>query len=158
MRTALLLLLCSVAALAQKPCQDPKYRELDFWIGDWNATQKDQKVGTSVVVPISSGCGISENWSSMQTAYTGKSITYYDPETKRWRQTWVGAGGDVSQFTGELKGNTMRFEGYTHSPGGRKVLRRMTLTPVSEGVRHFSEQSADGGKTWNETYDMLYTK
>ena len=45
---------------------------------------------------------IYENYSQAD-GYSGKSFNFYDQALKKWRQTWVDAGGNVTDLVGELK-------------------------------------------------------
>jgi hypothetical protein len=63
----------------------------------------------------------------------------------------------MSEFSGELRDGAMHFEGESHTAGGKKVFRRMILTPGKNSVRQYSEASADG-KTWKFLYDLTYDR
>jgi hypothetical protein len=82
---------------------------------------------------------------------------FYDPKLRRWRQTWVDASGNVSEFSGEFRDGAMQFEGETHMADGGTILRRMTLLRLEDGrIRQSSERSADGGASWAPFYDLEY--
>lgn len=43
--------------------------------------------------------------------------------------------------------------------GGKKSLARMTFSKLPNGdVRQFGENSADDGKTWTTSFDLIYSK
>ncbi|MFL6228059.1 MAG: hypothetical protein ACJ741_04710 [Pyrinomonadaceae bacterium] len=146
-------------AVPVSPCPSKaEYREFDFWLGEWDVTDQGRKIATSSIQSIVGGCVVFENYAQAD-GYTGKSFNFYDGALGRWRQTWVDAYGNVSEFVGEFKDGAMRYEGETHRAGGVKVLRKMILTWLDAGrVRQFSERSTDGGKTWTLAYDYIYTR
>jgi hypothetical protein len=142
------------------PCATrPEYRHFDFWIGEWDVTDKGKKIATSTIERGVGGCVIFENYAQLD-GYTGKSINFFDAVVGKWRQTWVDSRGNVSEFVVEFTDGAMRFEGETHiASAGAKVLRRMILW--SEGpdrVRQYSERSSDGGKTWTIGFDYIYVR
>jgi len=141
------------------PCAtQPEYRQFDFWVGEWDVTDQGKKIAVSSIQRIVNQCVIFENYSEGPD-YTGKSFNFYDATLKKWRQTWVDNQGNVSEFTGEFKDGAMRLEGETHRANGRKVLRRMVVSPLDGGrVRQYSERSLDEGKTWGVAYDYVYVR
>ena len=73
-----------------KACAGPEFRQLDFWIGDWNvkiharaSPSSDQwadAVGTQHVRSILSGCAIEENFAAEgpPTPWAGRSFATFD--------------------------------------------------------------------------------
>jgi tetratricopeptide (TPR) repeat protein len=150
----------TLAARIARPCQSyPEYKQFDFWVGDWNVqTQQGQMVGTNTVQRIEDGCILLENWTGLQGG-TGKSINFYNVGTGKWRQTWVDSTGNVAEFQGQYKDGALRYEGEGYPRGGQKVLSRLTFFNLGpDRVRQFAEQSTDGGKTWNVSYDFIYLR
>jgi tetratricopeptide (TPR) repeat protein len=143
-----------------KPCAArPEYRQLDFWIGEWNvkSTQQEQAVGTSSIQLILGDCVIFENWTGTGSM-TGKSFSFFDRATARWQQKWVDDKGGVMDYVGEYKENAMRFMATT-TVKGQKALQRMTLFNLSPSqMRQLGEQSTDDGKTWSVMYDLTYNR
>ncbi|HKQ50774.1 MAG TPA: hypothetical protein VJT74_00295 [Pyrinomonadaceae bacterium] len=141
------------------PCAvKPEYRQFDFWVGEWDVTDKGQKMATSSIQRIVNDCIIFENYFQAD-GYTGKSFSFFDGALGKWRQTWVDSAGNVGEFLGQYKENAMRFEGETHRADGQKILRRMTLFNLgADRVRQYSERSLDGGKTWESNYDFIYVR
>jgi tetratricopeptide (TPR) repeat protein len=46
-----------------RPCShDPAFRQLDFWLGDWQVTSAGAPAGTSRVEKILNDCVLLENW------------------------------------------------------------------------------------------------
>jgi hypothetical protein len=141
------------------PCTSKlEYRQLDYWVGEWDVLDKQQKIATSSIQRIVGDCVIFENY-TQPDGYHGKSVNFFDATLGKWRQTWVDAAGNVSEFVGEYREDAMRFEGETHLGDGTKVLRRMTLSRLGpDRVRQFSERSTDGGATWSVAYDFEYRR
>ena len=136
------------SAPSGNPCSvKSEYKQFDFWVGEWDIIDKDQKVATSSIQHIVGDCIIFENYFQADS-YTGKSFNYFDATLGKWRQTWVDSAGNMSEFIGEFKDNAMRLEGESHRQNGQRVLRRMILsTAGTDRVRQYSERSVDGGKT-----------
>ncbi|HVS92579.1 MAG TPA: hypothetical protein VHE59_11130 [Mucilaginibacter sp.] len=144
------------------PClADPHTHDFDFWVGEWDvyATGSRYLVGHSVVQNISGGCAILENWTSTQ-ANAGKSINYYDPSDGKWHQDWVGSGQNISHyFNGEYRDGAMNFEYEGVNAKGAKIKGHFRFYHVDKDtVRQYLELSADGGKTYQPSYDFTYVR
>jgi len=154
--------LSACAALAQgapsSPClEKTEWQQLDFWLGDWEVRAQGKAIARSRIEKSTDGCVVHEHY--VQGDYSGKSINFFDPVLRHWRQAWVDNSGNVSEFSGEYREGAMRFEGVTHRSTGQRVLRRMTLFNLEHGeVRQFSEQSLDDGKSWSVGYDFQYLR
>lgn len=144
----------------RRPCMYlPEARQFDFWVGEWDVfNPQGQKAGTSVIQRISAGCGVLENWRDA-FGNEGKSINFYDSNTQKWYQYWIGASGGPSRFSGVYKDGAMKYEGEPTSVSGVTTLSRLTFFNVDANtVRQFAESTADGGKTWTVTYDFKYAR
>jgi len=167
-KTALtLLVLAAVFAVRRGDAEDgcaarPESSQFDFWVGDWEvgptAGQPDDGTrASSREEKIVGGCVLLENYEE-QGGYSGKSLNFFDPVRKKWRQTWVDSGGNTSEFEGSFSDGAMRFEGESHSASGKRIFRRLTFTPLTaDSVRQRSEASLDG-KTWKVNYDYTYVR
>ena len=166
----LILLATSLGSAQQMPephaCQkNPAYQKLDFWVGDWDVFAKDekgveQKDGTNRIEKILDGCAIIENWRDVE-GHEGKSLFYYRPVQKEWKQVWVTDVGPMKEKTLilEMPDGGVRFQGELAKRSGGTYLDRTTLTPLAGGkVRQVIEISLDGGKTWQTTFDAEYRK
>jgi hypothetical protein len=153
-----------VTAQAQRnarPCAaSPEHRQFDFWIGEWDVQNpQGQPAGTSSIQLILGDCTIFENWTSAGGAYTGKSFNLYNSSLKKWQQFWVDDKGGVLEFTGEYKGNELRYTGESLDQKGDKTMHRLTFFNLSKDrVRQLWEQSTDNGKTWTIAFDGLYVR
>ena len=160
----ILLTLITVTCFAQKPCEkDPVYNQFDFWIGEWNVYDANDKlVGTSKVSEILDNCVVLEEWLSVNNqkglVYSGKSFNSYNSITKQWQQNWVdNIGGTTEYLTGVLSGNEMQFISRPFLVGNIKNIRRLTFYKLNNGfVSQFGEISTDEGKTWTIEFDFEY--
>jgi tetratricopeptide (TPR) repeat protein len=144
----------------RRPCiYSAEARQFDFWIGEWDVLNlQGQRAGKSVIQQVSGGCGVLENWTDA-FGNEGKSVNFYDANTKKWHQYWIGTRGGPLRFSGVYKDNAMRYEGEPATVNGSMTLSRMTFFNLDANtVRQFVEQSIDDGKTWTVTYDFKYVR
>lgn len=142
------------------PCQyDPRYRQFDFWIGEWEVfNPAGQKVGVNSVQQILGSCVLMENWTSA-TGSMGKSFNTFNTTTGKWQQTWVDDQGTVLELAGTLNGTILTFEGTTRDTAGATTQHRLSFTFIDANtVRQFWEQSTDNGATWNVAFDGKYLR
>ncbi len=148
-----------------QPCRvDPRFREFDFWVGDWDVQPTSgppsPQPSRNRITLEENGCVVQEHWSG-QGGSSGQSFNIFDRSIGRWRQTWVDNSGGQHDYVGELKGGNMVFEGTTPAPRGElgRVPTKLTLFHVgADTVRQFSETSNDGGKSWQLSYDLTYVR
>jgi hypothetical protein len=105
--TPLLLLLAAggcCSALAQQPtpdpCADPRTREVDFWIGDWDVFIPNGKLAGTNRIERIYGCVLHEQWKSPKMK--GQSFNRFDNDRGVWHQTWVDMGGTLLLIEGGL--------------------------------------------------------
>lgn len=144
------------------PCSvDPKMREFDFWIGEWDVYQNatNTLVGHSVVQKVSGECALLENWDAVSGTSTGKSLNYYDVGTDTWEQDWIGSmGGSQRYVNGIYKDSAMRFS-YENITNGKKTSGNFVFYNLGPGkVRQYQDSSDDGGKTFSVSYDFIYIR
>lgn len=150
----------TVAEKAVRPCTaSPEFRQLDFWIGEWDVmTTSNQPAGKSSIQLILGDCIIFENWTGV-LGMSGKSFNLYNSKRKKWQQTWVDDRGGLTEYVGEWKGDRMEFLAAQPQPNGAQQLLRMTFFKLgADRVRQFGESSMDNGKTWNTRYDLTYLR
>jgi len=141
------------------PCRfAPEYRQFDFWVGEWDVTEKGKPAGKSSIQLILDDCILFENWTGT-SGYSGKSFNLYNARIGKWQQKWVDSGGQLIEFEGGIKDGAMILIGDSVDSAGKKVLTRMVFTnPDKDHVRQVWDQSADNGKTWTVLFDGLYTR
>ena len=142
-----------------KPCTAPEYRQFDFWVGDWDVQNPaGASVGHNLVTLEQEGCLIIEHWTSATGGQTGTSFNYYDVRDKKWHQLYLDNSGNAGAFpamAGTLQSDHMVM--LTDNDGGQ--VSRWAWYVLSPGkVRQMAEQSTDGGKTWQITWDSVYVK
>lgn len=144
---------------ASVPCKDrPEFTQLNFWVGEWEVFNKDQKLAETVIQPVLKDCALEETWKAARGS-DGRGMATYDARLKKWNYFWVSANGTMSHFTGELMGNEMRFATAQLQPDGVNRLRHWSLISLPDGkVRELSVGSNDDGKTWNTEYDYVWSK
>jgi hypothetical protein len=96
--TALALSVCAKAS-AQQPtpsCDSAVYRQLDFWVGTWDVRLdgSDTVIGTNIIEKTLNSCAVLEHWSDARGS-RGKSLFYYHPADKVWKQEWVEANSTI---------------------------------------------------------------
>ncbi len=151
-------------AAAPACANDSTFHYLDFWVGDWSviddATGKED--GTDLVERILDGCAVMESWHGNDGS-AGKSLFYFVPSERRWKQVWVTqqalALGGMKEKRLVWRGadGSTRFQGELVGERGRVLLDRTTLTPLAGGrVHQVIEHSLDGGTTWVESFRATY--
>lgn len=144
----------------KNPCMHSEQsRQFDFWVGEWDVFDPTgRKAGGSVIQRFAGGCGILENWSGTGGG-DGKSINFYDPQTQKWNQYWIGADGQPTRYSGSYREGALRYDGEPQTQNGKRTLSRLTFFNLDANtVRQLAEQSTDEGKTWIVTYDFKYVR
>ena len=154
----------SASSHPSHPCESTSdYQKLDFWIGTWDVYDNHDGTlnGTDVVEKIVGGCAIVENWKEADGSGEGKSLFYYEPARKQWKQVWVTDAGPIKQkqLIEETKDGGVRFQGRIPHLDGKSHLDRTTLTPLPGGrVHQVIEISHNAGKTWETVFDAEYRR
>jgi hypothetical protein len=158
---ALLAAAMSFAVHAQDakpaPCSAPEHRQFDFWLGEWEVRGPAGKVaGQNSIASTHGGCVVLESWKGTG-GVTGSSFNVYDPERKKWRQTWVDSTGGILDLEGAFAGGRMVLASAPPSKGD--AINRITWERLPDGrVRQLWETSSDGGATWKTAFDGYYSK
>jgi hypothetical protein len=151
-------------ARADKPgakCPAAEFRQLDFWLGDWDTFEvvgdTSKSIARTHVDLIAAGCAVHELYEQTD-GVIGDSILSFDAVRKTWQQTWVTNGGSLMVLTGPFKDGVLNLEGEYHSGAGKTFRTRITWKAEGGGVRESSTMSKDGGKTWEPNFDVLFKK
>ncbi len=144
--------------------EQPGYRILDFWVGEWDVYVGNLLDGHDRVRRVLAGCAVTEEWSDANGG-KGFGLFYYLPGPALWRQVWVTdrasqtGGTKEKQLIARLDGGGVRFQGAVAGPLGKAYLDRTTLTPLPSGeVHQVIEVSSDEGVTWRVVYDARYRR
>ncbi len=147
------------------PCAtNPKQRQFDFWIGEWDVYvtgTTTPKVGHSLIQNVAGECLILENWTALgPVPNTGKSMNFFDVQTGTWEQVWMGSGGGLGRFiNGKYEDGAMRFTFTQPAANGAVSQGKFTFFNMGpDKVRQLNETSNDQGKTWQTVYDFTYVR
>jgi hypothetical protein len=146
-------------ATITKVCSSAEQRQFDFWIGDWQVTDKDGKVlGGNHIFPILDGCALSENRTSAR-GNKGVSYNFYDKAKKQWHQTWIDASGGALYLNGGFSESKMVLQGQTPNKEGGYLLQKISWIALDDGrVKQHWQTSKDEGKTWQDAFVGYYKK
>ncbi len=155
-------LAAAVPANAQpaRGCSGAPYHQFDFWAGDWIVhNRSDAKLeGTNVVTHELGGCVLQEHWIGA-SGDRGTSFNLYDATLRRWHQTWVDNSGSLLILNGSFRDGSMTLSGSTVGRKGRTLLHRIIWTRLPDKtVRQHWVSSRDGGKTWTDVFDGIYSR
>jgi hypothetical protein len=161
-------LLSAVPALCQQstanPCTAVQQKQLDFWVGEWDLTWPGNKAGetghgTNSIQRIMDGCVVQENFSGGDSMHLrGTSVSTYDFNAGKWKQTWADNEGGYLDFVGEFKDGQMILQREAIR-NGAKILQRMVWKNITANEFDWSwEASSDGGKTWQVNWPIHYKR
>ena len=147
------------------PCRhDARFRQFDFWVGDWDVRPTGQPAvgppARNTVTLNDNDCVVTEHWSS-PSGSVGQSFNIFDRSYGEWRQTWVDNIGGQHDYRGRLVDGNMVFEGDTPAPNGQRgrIPTRLSFFKLGpDTVRQYSEVSTDSGHTWQTSYDLTYVR
>jgi beta-lactamase regulating signal transducer with metallopeptidase domain len=129
--------------------QQERFRQLDFWVGQWELKDSDGRLlSTHSVQFAEKGHLLMENWLRAGGG-SGTSLTYMHSPSGTWRQTRIDDQGCVTELSGKLEGDQLLFNGTMCRKTGAVLACRMSLVPAANGaVEQIIERSDDGGQSW----------
>lgn len=139
-------------------CTTPEYRQLDFWIGDWDTFELNDPgkvIARTRVESILDGCALREVY-EQGDGLRGESFTIYDASRQVWHQSWVTNRGQLLTLEGGIKDDRMILIGNDRAVDGKARLVRGVWARVEGGVRETAETSGDGGQTWKPLFDIVF--
>jgi hypothetical protein len=156
-------------AWAQAPaapaCSAAEYRQLDFWVGDWDIEfdAGGGKVGHAanhITGDEYGGCVIAEHFTQPDIGYRGGSYSSFDGQTGRWRQTWVDNQGSVFVLDGGVvTGQPYRFELKTVDVRGpSKAHMRMIWQDVTANSLTWRWQALGPDGAWKDNWVLRYKR
>ena len=136
---------------APAPCTRPEDRQFDFWLGSWNDVFVGQGDATSEITRDAAGCNIFELF--IGGATVGRSVSFFEPMSGKWYQTYVdNAGGRILLQGGLVNGRMVL------ATEGTMDIDRITWSRTGSGVRQLGESTRNGGATWTTTFDGSYRR
>ena len=165
----------TTAAGATEACADPRFREMDFWLGDWDvairarqtptSTQWGEARGTNHVVAPLGRCVVQEDFRAdgPGAPWAGTSVSTFVPQLGAWRQTWVDDGGSFLAFRGGPEpGGAFVLVGEpreARDAGGAPVQMRMVFRDITHDAFVWSwERGTVGGTSWTPMMEIRYTR
>jgi hypothetical protein len=146
-------------AAEQKPCTQPEASQLDFWIGEWNATWQDTVHGSNKITKILGGCVILEQFDGNPgMELKGMSVSTWNPRKKQWQQTWVDNSGGYLDFVGGMDGDRMILSReFTYE--GKTIMQRMIFENITDDSFDWIwQRSTDKGENWETLWKIDYTR
>ena len=143
------------------PCDsDPRFRAFDFWIGEWDVMANGVRVGTNTISRELEGCALYERWRAHPASGSyGHSVNRFDPRSGTWRQLWIDAGGNQTDYEGTVTADGLRFVGVVVTPAGPGQRSEMTFTRLADGsVRQFIRTSPLDHEEWTVAFDATYVR
>jgi Protein of unknown function (DUF1579) len=158
------LAFAALAADAQAPakgCTSPESRQMDFWLGEWEARYTLNGVtekGRNRITKILDGCAVFEEFTGGPgAALEGRSYSVYDARAARWKQTWVDNQGGYLDFVGDVvDGDRVFAREFTRQ--GKLVKQRMVFKDVTpDSFTWLWQASVDGG-AWKTNWEIAYRR
>ena len=146
------------------PCSQPEINQFDFWVGEWDLSWQGQDGtegnGKNIIKKILGKCVVEESFKDLSgSGFEGKSVTAFNPFTKKWQQTWVDNSGAYLNFKGGMEGEKMILSRKAKGKEGKEVFQRMVWYNISENSFYWSwESSTDKGKTWQLLWKIHYQR
>jgi len=157
-----------------KPCPGSGARAFDFWIGEWDITQKilrqdgswlELPARTSVTASLD-GCALIERWSGevlffwegMERPETmkGLSVRAHDPESNAWNIHWMDTRSPRfgSPYVGTFAAGRGEFFREWETPQGPRV-GRITFSEIRKNTVNWALAiSTDERRTWQTMWTM----
>lgn len=145
------------------PCSGPEFRQMDFWLGDWDARYANDPSmpadGRNVITRAYGGCVIQEQFDGGPAAQglIGHSVSTFHAPLGKWRQTWVDNQGGYFALVGGPVGDDFVLEN-TRLTDTAPYMRMLfeDITPASFTWRW--QQSTDAGATWEDQWVIYYSR
>jgi hypothetical protein len=134
-------------------------RALDFWLGEWDA-RWEAGHGRNVVTSELDGTVILERFDGRPgTTLRGISVSVFDRDAERWRQTWVDSEGGYLDFVGGVGDDgvfELRHE--KHTDDGSVVPFRMRFVDVADGAFTWLWERGEPDGAWSLEWRIDYTR
>lgn len=138
----------------------------DFWVGKWDLTwdDGDGKVGkgTNHIIKTLDDKVIQENFEAVEgqlLGFKGTSLSVFNPNNKEWHQAWADNQGGYFNFVGDSDGDKKIFKTQPVERDNKTIILRMAFYDISDQALTWDwERSEDGGKTWNLSWRINYSR
>lgn len=142
-----------------KPCQAPEARQFDFWLGEWDLTWGEDGRGRNTVTTRYDGCVIEENFDGAPSMdFKGMSVSTYNPEVKKWQQTWVDSQGNYIHLSGDFREGKMTLVNQPPQSAGKLLFRMVFYNIEADSLDWDWERSEDGGRSWELRWRIHYQR
>jgi Protein of unknown function (DUF1579) len=147
------------------PCSAPEYRQMDFWVGDWDISfdAGGGKTGTAtnrVTRDEYGSCFVVEHFYQPDMKYVGLSHSTYDRFQQQWVQTWVdNQGGYYALAGGPVEGQKHSFELKTiDKVGPKQLIHRMIWQHVKPDSLLWRWQALQADGSWADQWVLNYKR
>ena len=149
---------------APAACTGPEFRQLDFWLGQWNVRWDASPgtpagSGTNSITRSHGGCVVQEDFVGGPSTggLVGRSVSVYHAPAKRWRQTWVDNQGGYFALVGGPEGD--RFVLVSSRLRDGTPAQRMVFEAITENSLTWRWQTTqDAGASWADQWVIHYTR
>jgi len=146
------------------PCSTPEYRQLDFWVGDWDLSfdagnGQVGKASNRITRDEYGSCVVTEHF-TQPNGFKAISVSIFDQQKQAWRQTWVdNAGGVFVLEGGPVVDQAHRFELRTvEARGSPKLIRRMIWEDVRADTLVWRWQALQPDGSWKDQWVLNYKR
>lgn len=142
------------------PCSSPEYAQFDFWVGNWDVYDANDKlIGHNNVVRVPNACAIQENWSSETSKSEGTSYNYYNKTDNSWNQVWIDNSGFSLELKGHFKNNAMVLKSNLIKSNKCNYYNLITWTKNNDGsVTQVWDYINENHKKIKEVFRGIYKK
>jgi hypothetical protein len=132
--------------------------QFDFWLGEWECSWEGG-LGSNVVTAELDGAVILERFDGRPgTELRGLSVSVYDADADRWRQTWVDSQGGYIDLAGRFDGDAMVLV-HERRDGDAPVRYRMRFTEIGpDSLVWLWERFERAGGGWLEQWRIDYAR
>ncbi|MBI1392297.1 MAG: hypothetical protein GC152_06090 [Alphaproteobacteria bacterium] len=153
----------ATTAPSEPPCADPAFRQLDFWVGEWDLSwalpNGGRGEGRSVITRDEYGdCVIYERFAG--GGFTGMSVSTFHAGPGKWRQTWVDdQGGYYALVGGPASGEDHDFELVdTRLSDDAPRLRMIWQDVTADSLVWRWQRQAEEGGPWVDLWVIDYIR
>lgn len=155
----------SSAATPPAACSGPEFRQLDFWLGEWDLRWDAWPgiaggSGTNSITRAFGGCVVQEDFVAggpSTGGLAGRSVSTFHAPTKRWRQTWVDNQGSYFALVGGPEGERFVLTA-SRAKDGTPAQRMVFEAITSSSLTWRWQKTADDGSTWTDQWIIHYTR